>query len=368
MNTEDRHWTKDDEMLERFVLNRLNAVERVEAEQHLRTCEICRQAVRTEQELAAGIRRLGRDQLKEKMSLQIERLDERKVPWPKIVSVAAMIGILLCVGVYNRWFVSKENVQPTFMTKSIPNKADSLSSQDHRLDKNEPAQPGTRLKDEGAVSSARVQNEQPRAKELQRDATTRLESNGKKTQTLEPAPPSPQGNAAVSEKQKAMQAGEMVNGDQMNATQPLENSIWIEGTQLSSISETEHNAITYGFEKRKEADKNSLNRAEKLQGGVKLRQREIVLKQQPASLLPPSRQQAQKTSGHEPIQTLLEQTANGLQLTLYLPTGVAEESLQNANIQQIGDDSLVVNLPEQQIGYKLPPGWNLEKQGRGEHK
>src|SRR5713101_2936706 len=57
------HWSDDTELLERFVLNRLEPAKRQELEAHLRVCETCQRAVRAEQELVAGVRRLGSESI-----------------------------------------------------------------------------------------------------------------------------------------------------------------------------------------------------------------------------------------------------------------------------------------------------------------
>jgi hypothetical protein len=54
------------------------------------------------------------------------------------------------------------------------------------------------------------------------------------------------------------------------------------------------------------------------------------------------------------IQTLLERTPDGLQLTLY--TDTSTDSL-SAGIEAVTTDSLIVYFRGQQIAYHIPGGW-----------
>ena len=82
--TEETHWTKNTDKLERFVLDRLDSAERSELENHLRTCETCQEAVRAEQQIVAGVRRLGRDELKLRLKQHIESGATKRIPWRQI--------------------------------------------------------------------------------------------------------------------------------------------------------------------------------------------------------------------------------------------------------------------------------------------
>ena len=61
------------------------------------------------------------------------------------------------------------------------------------------------------------------------------------------------------------------------------------------------------------------------------------------------------------MQTLMERTDEGLHLTLFLDPLLDPAELENASIQAIRDDSLIVNLSSQSIGYNILGGWGARK-------
>jgi hypothetical protein len=74
--------------------------------------------------------------------------------------------------------------------------------------------------------------------------------------------------------------------------------------------------------------------------------------QAPASLLP--KNERQENALRNSIPTLIRQEGNGLHFTLYLDSLMDERDLRNATLLQPGDDSLVVLMRNQQIGYRVP--------------
>ena len=51
-------------------------------------------------------------------------------------------------------------------------------------------------------------------------------------------------------------------------------------------------------------------------------------------------------------------------MTLYLDSLIDARDVQQANVETVSGDSLVVNMGNQRIGYKLPTGSNTQEQRR----
>ena len=126
------HWTRDEELLERYVLGRVVGDELLTIERHLKECEECRLRVQHERGLIAGVKRFGREEMKERLRQRVldgsptlstgviadasQRSDSPKpreiqLSWQTIVSIAAVILILTGIGIYNNWFFSKPSME-----------------------------------------------------------------------------------------------------------------------------------------------------------------------------------------------------------------------------------------------------------------
>jgi len=101
-----QHWTFDDEKLEAYVLMNLNSQEYSELEDHLKQCKLCQQRVKEERELIADIREYGRKKLKERIKTQLSQVQEKKVNWIHLVSIAASVLVILSVAFLIKWFLN----------------------------------------------------------------------------------------------------------------------------------------------------------------------------------------------------------------------------------------------------------------------
>jgi hypothetical protein len=81
---------------------------------------------------------------------------------------------------------------------------------------------------------------------------------------------------------------------------------------------------------------------------------QITLEQRPASNLPASKQSQQQLYSRQAIQTLVRQSAGETHLVLYPGSPFDSTQLHYARAQQISSDSLVVQIGNQQIGYRFP--------------
>ncbi len=147
--SDDIHWTENPELIERFVLNQLNPDERNELEDHLRICEVCKRTLRMEQILLAGIRRSGREQFRVELQKKLSSAKTSSIPWPHILSAAAVIVLLTGIGIYNRWFqaVQPVDVQAPSVVPSEPMQAEHTEGPGIRTD----SQPVETLTQSGEV-------------------------------------------------------------------------------------------------------------------------------------------------------------------------------------------------------------------------
>lgn len=102
------HFSENPELLESYVLGRLDAPTMASCAAHERECRTCREAVAREQMLAAGIRRAGRNALKARIASGATPTSRDL--WPAILSAAAVVVVMIGVGISERWFVSDKPV------------------------------------------------------------------------------------------------------------------------------------------------------------------------------------------------------------------------------------------------------------------
>jgi hypothetical protein len=93
----DCRYIKENEIAEKFLREILTAQESAEYQKHLRTCEKCRKDLEVNELMIAGIRRMG----KEEMRREIERQVQNRLPeevsfnWGMILKIAAVLLFLV---------------------------------------------------------------------------------------------------------------------------------------------------------------------------------------------------------------------------------------------------------------------------------
>jgi hypothetical protein len=108
-----QHWASDPEKVEAFVLHRIDESKRVSYTAHLDQCDACRQVVQEERELIAGVRYIGRKEMKLRLKQWIQRGQGKRFDWTQAASLAAAIILMLGAVFTGRWFfdVEKEKTQ-----------------------------------------------------------------------------------------------------------------------------------------------------------------------------------------------------------------------------------------------------------------
>jgi len=359
------HWTEDESLVERFVLGHIPKTERNDLEDHLRVCEICQRAVMREQQLAAGIRRSGVEELKQRLKARVGVPARRDIPWPRIVSLAAMIVIVVGVAIYNDWFSLRRQGQDV-LSDQVPATTSPPQSEGRGHGTGEEAKDG-QPKDI-------VRHDEPSqtrsaggtvANDKRRDALDEVGRNA--------AEAGKKGNDEYSEKGKSdlavagaeKQKNELaaVARGSMDAAYQTE---WVSGNIFPSTSESKTKRIAEEQDERESrqfkplskkyaAAETSTAAAQTFNGLA------IGLSQQPSAALPLSQQNARR---QRTIETQIYAANQTLNLTLFLDSLVDESELRNAVVEQVGADSLIVHVANQRIGYRIPATVNAQTRAR----
>lgn len=354
------HIAGDEELLERYVLGTLGEDERLAVEHHIAGCDTCAAAVRRERLIAAGARRLGRDQLRNVLRQSARQPAGRPVVWQRVLSAAAVLGLIVGAGLYYDW-LGTGNVPETseqLRQYSAPEKGAKMESPPTG------ASPHGRDEGSGLVDARR---EPGRFAEAAPPPAGEKKSDRADT----PAPLKAQGDLdAAQPAATGVSAGVLRDkeGKRAEASAPP-TGIWTEGTPLSSVEEA---AAAQAADKvsaesrvvRKEMDAKSKN-ANQLKAPANERQNSMAqyrVDQAPASALPRERQMVQQRKAGGGVQTLVTQEGSVTTMTLYLDSLVDPIEVKSANVEPVSDDSVIVNLGKQRIGYRLPAATNKEQQ------
>ena len=119
----DTHIASDEDLLSRYALGRLNEAEREKVDRHTAGCSACTEALQREMRIAAGVRRLGREALKERLRRRVAT-EPRPAGRPRILIAAALVGVIAGLGVYYAWF--KGNPPSPTRRISSPGRQDGI--------------------------------------------------------------------------------------------------------------------------------------------------------------------------------------------------------------------------------------------------
>lgn len=380
--TDNIHWTDDPELLEQFALNRTEASARAGLELHLRSCEQCRNAVEAERTLAAGVRMLGRDQLKTRLKHRLEE-PAKHIPWPRIMSAAAVIAVIVVVGVYNHWFESQElqqmsaddnlairqEEQPVVTQELDRTEGDDVRFK-RKLEAGKEA-PSAELTPESSPQSLknrRTGEVRAGVEEIAKSSTEKSEAasraSGDKEAVVLRGAAEPQRDAY---REREFAASPALRAD-------ASEGIWVEGTLLAESGD-------YFMEDQpKETGKRDQNELGRAKDESVFNKKALVSKshiaggqapqvsQRPQSSLPATKQKQQKLSSANTVTTLFERTKDGVNMTIFSDIPLHQSDLDNATVEQVTEDSLIVQLAQQKIGYRIPAGWMTQKGAKVETK
>lgn len=322
---ENQHWTDDVELLETYVLNRLDPTHRHELEKHLATCNHCRAAVRQEQLLVAGVRREARQDLKKRLRHRLSEEPVRTISWTRVAAVAAVVVILLGIGIYNNWFrwYEKEETADEFRPEQP---APEVPEEDLSI-------PPTETRGERES----LRQSQPRSEELV--------AAGKRR--------SAEGAAGESGVTRSDEMKLKYGEGPTEAGKPTSAVLWTQGTVITT-GIAPALTQTAGEMSRTDVKKKSFPAEGQRMIAIqqKLHSQSIILQQRMKKELPSA-----SLRTHHTIPTLIERTDNGFRFTLYFDTTVTDEDLRHATIESVEADSLIFQIGNYRIGYRIPPNW-----------
>lgn len=327
MDAEERHWTDNSELLERFVLNALNPAERNELEDHLRICEVCKQAVRRELILIAGIRRSGRERFKHELRKRLAAEEQPPIAWRSLLAAAAVVLIVLSVAIFHRWFdVAKHDEprpmheQPLTSTETPSSEAPEVSApqQSHAADK----AGKTVVQPPAPLSKARRQDVPTEEVKAERPATKRV---------------MPTAPVHIAQEQE----GET-------------ETLFLAG----SLMAMEHDGVhRFAAADEPAALEQNVTISAPSVVAPTLLVRQVLFEQ-------PRHTEQSKEDTTRFVLTRFERRGDTLIVTLLLPTLVDSSAMAAAHVVIPTPDSLIVTLPDRRIGYRLPASWAFSKEPR----
>src|SRR3972149_399737 len=324
MNNIPLHWTEDPSLLEQFVLGRIPESRLQDLRKHLDTCAACRRAVQQEQNFVRSVRAYGRDQLRLRLKEKIGRYPSRVVPWPHVLSAAAIVLFVVGLGIYNRWWREPELVQSE----------EQMAGE--RKDQGPPAPSAAEEKEAAGIDD--MAGDKPST------GVSGQQHAGKIT-----------GEAATKEKKReeiklppafAEQPQQVIAADEHDTGKRGESEYWVDGVLLDLPLEKDS-------KRRALQDRDAAIEAGKAQARKEMQatqQGKYMLQQRPETALPAEQQRMRKAGAFIP--TKVVPTADGAILTIY----TNQLDLQSKTVQGefAGRDSLIFVVEGVRIAYKLP--------------
>jgi len=350
------HWTADEDLVERYVMGRLPSSEIAELEKHLGDCAGCREAVEAERQIVDGIRLAGRDALKRRLAQRMHDGRSSGVNWYRIAGVAAAIVFLVTIGIYNKWFLGgearksdyraeRDSTAPTIESEPrqpvLPKEAPSETqladaAKSATGGKQDPGRVDPKGKLKGAVPGADkfAEQEADRSKMIARSQSDRRENVAEKKERYA-------GVSAVAAGEELWVQGEMIPEDR----RPQEA-----GKALMKSAEGVRDEA-----QKKKGDPAALMAQAARTRVPAVETLSLSILQRRLSDLPASQRTGRQSSSS--VQTFMQKSANGLRLTLFLDSLYTISEHAPPLIQKIREDSIILEVGNQRIGYRIPSGW-----------
>ena len=360
VNESTTHWTDDDELVSRFVLRRLSPPEEKQLSSHLATCEKCRRAVNKEARFVAGVKQVGRAEMKGRVRSRLELIEHEsavpgpskmsrdRMPWTTIAGVAAAIAIIVSVGVYNDWFGSGHRTSSSTMKQLTREEPMTVPDTSRRQPYSQPV--GQESEQGNGAAEASQFTENDNSKQLasgtaeHKKEKVRIKQDFAREDQANPmgsiVKVKPEAAASIPQKED-----NVVSIDQ--AINPLARTFWVTGHLLPQSSARDY-AIT-----QPETNRTKKTAQRDFTSQVQDVRFPIFLKQKPLSALPSTIQ----TSDDQPgtIHTLIENGEHEIQMTFFFDSPLLDSELKAPDIKIAHNDSLIVSFSNQHIGLTLPP-------------
>jgi len=361
-DTRNIHWTADEDLVERYVMGRLPSAEAAELAKHLSDCAECREVVEAERQIVDGIRLAGRDALKRRLAQRVHDGRSSGVNWYRIAGVAAAIVFLVTIGIYNKWFLGGEAQKSDYRAER-DSTAPTIESEPRQpvLAKKAPSE--TQLAD--AAKSATGGKQDPRRvnakgelKEAAPGADKFAEQEADRSKMIARSQSDRRENVAE-KKERYPEVSAAAAGEEL----------WVRGEMIPE--ERRPQEAGKAFLKsadgvRDEAQKKKGEPAALMAQAARTRvlgvgNLPLSITQRRISDLPASQRTGRQSSSS--VQTLMQKSAAGLRLTLFLDSIHTISEHAPPVIQKIREDSIVLEVGKQRIGYRIPSGWTDQAPG-----
>lgn len=345
MNNEKKtYWTDDPELIEKYVLGQLSEEERRRLDADIAECEPCKEKLRREMQLVAGIRRHGRDQLKLRLRLRLRNEHSRQNYRYQFIGLAAAIVVIaLGIGVYHLWF--SDIVAP----KQFNSREVTIAQPDTRSDESK------RQDEQPAAGEGAAETRQNRSSQHAESSTARTLSEQVKPSLSQGTGGRKEGFVSQTRKRKMQD----IQGETF-AEHPARfptRSIWLIG-KVVMIAERKPSAATdvqpQALTMEQQQQQALLKSEERTRSFTIVREgseQQVLLEQRLFRELPRSRQT--QIGKAQLVETFVRQDSAGLRLIIYSDI-FSPNDLENAVVEMRAKDSLIVATPSQRIYYKLP--------------
>jgi hypothetical protein len=392
-----RHWVSDEEMVEAYVLHKIDKEEFSDLTAHLGECEDCRKRVQEERELQEGIRKFGRREMKRRLKSQVRRDRSRRIEWTHVASIAAALIVVFSAVLTVRWFFDfkkeKTHVREIVLQENRPAERaiwiiGKVVALKERSDSHTPSQTPTPLMANNELETSELAYSE---REASQKSSPESIADRNKAETFA----SKKSLAASSEKKTDVR--DVDNLKSMEAPTPTAIKETEPRSEISSSAFKSAKSLA----KQISNSQDSLN--SKARGGTTLASEDNLVsrigndsrgkqfsaptierkaeayKPAPAKLKSYSVRTSKRTMKDKNaivvlvhrgdmndlpvsmkggdasiIHTRLERTPQGILLTFYSTT--ITDSVAT-NIETIGQDSIIVTLRNRQIVYHIPEGW-----------
>jgi hypothetical protein len=321
------------ETIEDVALGRLPEDLKAGVSSHLDQCEECRKAVEKERLLAAGTKSWARAAMKKRLAENIRTATQRQVPWPRILSAAAVVVAIVGVGVFYNWRKTADEPRPLSETRT-----DTI------------VRPSGQTSTEISAGTSPV-------------ASSDVKSEGLRSRITEPAKPEDLrqpaaeqelfDNFAVGGEKKADKAkgylapAPVLQKDVVSA--PVENETLVSGRVISEASGGVTQTIAAGASNQGI----SANRMEAAK-----RARPVESHTGPFFALHQRHWATGRTDADAneagDVPALMSRSGDTLHVTVLLDSLLSTDEMKMAFVRQVAQDSIEVVFPYRTIGYKLP--------------
>ncbi len=329
--TENRHLSP--ELIEDAALGRLSPEQRVEVDAHLAVCARCREALAQERQIAAGTRSWARASMKRRLATRIAAEPQRRIPWPHVLGAAALVVVIIGVGILFRWLEPASERTLTFSDST--DSAQKMTAPPPPLGRAPEATPPARQAETTVMHD-------------EADALRREKKETRGTD-LETMPVSPASESSKDKEAPSIQAV-LPEAEELSATGTGTNETWVGGEQVTNAFPAYKQSQPAGASNQGV----SMNRLEARKGAYAQPTPApvFIITQRPGH--PDANARGDIHARATP--TRLARSGDTIYVTLFLDSLLTPEEMRSVFGRQVSADSFRVYLPDRVLGYRIPAG------------